>query len=273
MNESTLTNWLKTTALAMIFVSGQVLAVDGFELAQTNGCFICHQATSKRVGPAFSDIAKKYAGEANAVALLAAHIVKGTGPTGFGWQAEGRAELPFMPPNTGVTPENGLVLAKWILTEASKPTDNAKFVTSKISVTGQVKQPLELNVDDLQKLPVLQMKMVVRGHLPNEKPTTVIIKGVMLRDVLEKAALQTASPFDVKKSVIIVSASDGYRVVFSWPEVLFSPIGEGAILFFERDGKPLADDEGKIALTSLRDNGGIRFTKWVKSIEVRTITD
>jgi cytochrome c551/c552 len=273
MNKSALANWLKITVLAAILASGQALAADGFKLAQDNGCFVCHQPTDKRTGPSFSDIAKKYAGKKGAAARISTHIVKGTGPDGMGWQAEDKAMLPFMPPNAAVTPKNGLTLAKWVLAEAGKATDKAKFATDKVSVTGQVRQPLELNIDNLQKLPVLQMKMIPHGVRSNEKPAPVIVRGVLIRDILEKAVIQTASPYDVKKSAILVTASDGYRVIFSWAEVFHSPIGEGAMLFFEKDGKPLGDDEGKIALASLRDNNNIRYTKWVKSIEVRTIAD
>jgi|GEM_PF-387774 len=274
MNESTLKNWrLKITVLAMILGSGQVLAADGFELAQTNGCFVCHQATTKRIGPSFSDIAKKYAGNKNAATQLSTYIVKGTEPNGSGWQAEDKATLPHMPANTAVTPQNGLILAKWVLNEAGKATDKAKFVTNKVSVIGQVKQPLELSIDDLQKFPALQVKMMPHGSLSKEKPVPILVKGVLLRDILEKATIQTDSPYDVKKSAILITASDGYRIIFSWPEVFYSPIGEGVMLFFEKDGKPLADDEGRIALGSLRDNGNYRYMKWVKSIEVRTIAD
>ena len=271
MNKST-----QITILAMMLASGQTLATDGFTLAQANGCFVCHQATIQRVGPSFSDIEKKYAGKKkDAVTQLAATIVKGTAPDGLGWQAEKKAMLPHMPANITVTPENGLILAQWVLNEAGKATDKTKFVTDRISVTGIVRQPLEFTLKDLQKLPVLQMKMTPHGgSRPDAKPPVpVIVKGVLLRDILEKADVQTTSPYDVKKSAILVTASDGYRVIFSWPEIFHSPIGEGAILYFEKDGKPLADDEGKIALGSIRDNGNYRYAKWVKTIEVRTIAD
>jgi len=274
MNQSTLTVW-QMAVLSTMLASGQALAANGFELAQANGCFVCHQAETRRVGPSFSDIAKKYASKKDAAAQISAYIVEGTGPNGLGWQAEKKAMLPHMPANATVTPENGAILAQWVLTEASKATDKTKFVTDRISVTGMVKQPLEFTLDDLQKLPVLQVKMIPHGgSRPDGKPPVpVIVKGVLLRDILEKAELQTTSPYDVRKSAILITASDGYRIIFSWPEVFYSPIGEGAILFFEKDGKPLADDEGKIALGSLRDNGNFRYAKWVRTIEVRAISD
>ena len=46
-------------------------------LATKNGCTACHAADKKLVGPAFQDIAKKYAGDAGAVDKMAAKIKAG----------------------------------------------------------------------------------------------------------------------------------------------------------------------------------------------------
>ena len=73
---------------------------------------------------------------------------------------------------------------------------------------------------------------------------------------------------------IIATASDGYKVVFSWSEVFNSPLGEGVIVFFEKDGVPLADDEGRIAMVSTKDiRTGPRHVKWLQAIEVRKIAE
>jgi len=47
------------------------------ELAQKNACLACHAADKKLVGPSYQDVAKKYAGQKDAVAMLAASIKKG----------------------------------------------------------------------------------------------------------------------------------------------------------------------------------------------------
>jgi hypothetical protein len=50
--------------------------------------------------------------------------------------------------------------------------------------------------------------------------------------------------------------------------------GDGALVIYERDGAPLADDEGKIALVSLKDTRpGPRHVKWLQSIELRALGD
>jgi hypothetical protein len=38
---------------------------------------------------------------------------------------------------------------------------------------------------------------------------------------------------------IVVSAKDGYKVVFFWQEIMNTPVGGGVLILIERDGKPL----------------------------------
>ena len=47
------------------------------ELAQKNACLACHATDKKIVGPAYQDIAKKYAGQKDAEAMLVKSIKGG----------------------------------------------------------------------------------------------------------------------------------------------------------------------------------------------------
>jgi cytochrome c len=85
-------------------------------LAKAKGCLACHSVEAKVIGPAYKAVAKKYNGKKDAEATLTQHILKGTPmPAGVGWQKEGQASLPFMPPNTSVSPADAAKLAKWVL--------------------------------------------------------------------------------------------------------------------------------------------------------------
>ena len=99
-------------------------------------------------------------------------------------------------------------------------------------------------------------------------------KGVLLRDVLEQAGIVSQSHFDFKKMVVVLSASDGYRIVFSWSELFKSPVGDGVLVFFEKNGQALADNEGRFALVSTQDaDTSSRYVKWLKAIDVRRVVD
>ncbi len=78
------------------------------QLAQKNGCMACHSVDKKLVGPAYKDVAKKYAGDKTAEAKLADKIKKG----GSGvWGA-----IP-MPPHPQVSDADTKALAKWVLSQ------------------------------------------------------------------------------------------------------------------------------------------------------------
>jgi len=76
------------------------------ELAKSKGCLNCHAADQKRVGPAYKDVAAKYAGQADAADKLAAKIKAG----GSGvW-----GTMP-MPPNPSLSDADAKTLAQWVL--------------------------------------------------------------------------------------------------------------------------------------------------------------
>lgn len=81
-------------------------AMANAELAKKSNCMACHAMDKKLVGPAYQDVAKKYAGDKGAEAKLVAKVKAG----GSGvW-----GNVP-MPPNANVKEEDIKVLVKWVL--------------------------------------------------------------------------------------------------------------------------------------------------------------
>jgi cytochrome c len=96
--------------IALIAALAAVVAGPAFanaDLAQKKNCLACHATDKKLVGPAYKDVAAKYAGQKDAVAKLADKIQKG----GSGvWGA-----VP-MPANPQVNADEAKQLATWVLT-------------------------------------------------------------------------------------------------------------------------------------------------------------
>lgn len=89
-----------------VFASNAAMA--NADLAKSKNCMACHAVASKLVGPAFKDIAAKYAGQKDAEAKLTQKIIKG----GSGvWGAIA------MPANTQVSEAESRTLTKWILAQ------------------------------------------------------------------------------------------------------------------------------------------------------------
>ena len=75
-------------------------------LATAKNCMACHAIDKKVLGPAYKDVAKKYAGQKDAAAKLAAKVMKG----GSGvWGAVS------MPANPQVNEAEANKLVAWIL--------------------------------------------------------------------------------------------------------------------------------------------------------------
>lgn len=74
--------------------------------ATAKGCTACHSVDKKIVGPAFKEVAAKYAGQAEASSMLASKIMKGGSGT---W-----GPVP-MPANPQVKEDEARQLADWIL--------------------------------------------------------------------------------------------------------------------------------------------------------------
>lgn len=76
------------------------------DLARKNGCLACHALDKKLVGPAWSEVGRKYASDPTAEAKLITKVKKG----GAGvW-----GTLP-MPPNVTVTDADIKTLVKYVL--------------------------------------------------------------------------------------------------------------------------------------------------------------
>ena len=81
-------------------------AFASMDLAKKNACMSCHAIEKKLVGPAYQDVAKKYAGQKDAVANLAKSIKAG----GAGkW---GPVPMPTQP---ALSDADAKTLATWIL--------------------------------------------------------------------------------------------------------------------------------------------------------------
>lgn len=89
---------------ALMALSGPAFANKA--LAEKHGCLGCHAAATKIVGPAYRDVAAKYADDANAGSVLVQSIRNG---------GAGKWGEIAMPPQQQVSEADAKKLARWIL--------------------------------------------------------------------------------------------------------------------------------------------------------------
>lgn len=99
--------------IASVLIAAGLVAASpaqaNMELAKKSNCMACHAVDKKMVGPAYLDVAKKYAGDKEAAKALAAKIKAGSKGV---W-----GQIP-MPPNPNLKDADAEALAKWILAGA-----------------------------------------------------------------------------------------------------------------------------------------------------------
>jgi cytochrome c len=95
-------------ALLLLALAAALPAYAQEELAKKHNCFACHAVDKKLVGPAYKDVAAKYANDPQAEQKLFQKVKNG----GQGvW-----GQVP-MPPNTQVPDADIHSLVKWILSQ------------------------------------------------------------------------------------------------------------------------------------------------------------
>jgi len=139
-----------------------------------------------------------------------------------------------------------------------------------IRITGRVAQPLllemkelrSMNTEEVTDLPVICGSGTPKGRIRS-------CRGVLLEEVIRKAEVIKEEHNDTKKMLFIVSARDGFKVVFSWQEIFNTPIGGGVMILVERDGESLVEEAGRLELISAEDYyTGSRYVKGLSTIEV-----
>jgi cytochrome c len=96
----------RTLLVAVVATAFSSSAMAQLELAKSRNCLACHSVDKKILGPAYKDVAAKYAGDPGAAARLSRKVREG----GVGvW-----GKVP-MPANTRVTEAEADSLVKWIL--------------------------------------------------------------------------------------------------------------------------------------------------------------
>lgn len=164
-----------------------------------------------------------------------------------------------------------LALAASAMAADSHEHDGEKYASRSLTVGGMVRNPMTLDVEALRAMPATEFaetpffcgraepKHVVQGY-----------RGVLLRDLLEAAGVVDD---DVRHSrnymFVVADATDDYKVVFSLHEIRNTAVGDGVLVFYEKNGAALDTREGLIALVSLADaNLCNRHIRWLNSIEV-----
>src|ERR1700692_768680 len=97
---------MKNLVVLLICAAAAAPAFADADLARSKRCMACHAIGNKVVGPAFKDVAKRYAGQPDATEKLVQKVLKG---------GSGSWGVVPMPANTQVTEAEARELVRWVL--------------------------------------------------------------------------------------------------------------------------------------------------------------
>lgn len=146
-------------------------------------------------------------------------------------------------------------------------------VTSSFTISGEVFSPLTVSVMDLKKWKeVIIGDLVITNHSGEKKSDAKGLKGILLKEILQTVEIKSESPKVLSEYYFVFTASDGYRVVYSWNELFNTSVGESVYLITEKNGKSITEMDDSILVVSTKDfKTGRRNVKGLSSIAVMRV--
>ena len=133
-----------------------------------------------------------------------------------------------------------------------------------VKVDGEVTKSLMLNGDDLAKM--TRSTVTMKDHDGNVH----IYSGVAIQEILEQAGVTMGSQLrkgNLSK-YLLVKCADGYKVLFSLPEIDSSFTDKTIILADTLDGQPLSKDIGPFRVIVPGEKKGARSCFKVQELSV-----
>ncbi|MBL0308278.1 MAG: molybdopterin-dependent oxidoreductase [Bacteroidetes bacterium] len=151
------------------------------------------------------------------------------------------------------------------------PGDSIKYISKNVEVKGEVITPLNLTVDSLKQMKVVNIDsftVVCQSGATMKQDKSC--KGVLLKDILEKAVIKQSGHKD-RNFYIVARATDNYKATFSWAEIFNNPTGQNTYIIFEENGQPIGTQGDMILICKNDIKTGPRHVYWLKSIEVNRV--
>ena len=200
--------------------------------------------------------------------VLASFLLAGcAGRQAAGWKPAAAAQEPAAPAGEseassgGAAPEAGPPAALYLsLVEGLHVTGTPVTVdvrSFRLQIRGLVDSPLELSLEEVLAMPAVreEFPLVCPGFFVDRGVWT----GVPLRDILARAGVRPGAGH-----VLFTSLSQGYTSTLSLQDVQ----GDGVLVAYEFNGKPLPVVHGYPLRLTAKDHQGNVWVKWLGDIQV-----
>ena len=146
-------------------------------------------------------------------------------------------------------------------------------LTDGFVINGNVKHTITFSLKDAGSFTSHFIdSVVIYNHLHERKRVIRNIKGVLLKDVLEKAGLDEENPKLFSQVYFACIASDGYKVVFSRNEIFNTELGNKILIITEEGGQKAGTLNDHIAILSPLDKAtGRRYVQNLEQVKVERV--
>jgi DMSO/TMAO reductase YedYZ molybdopterin-dependent catalytic subunit len=155
------------------------------------------------------------------------------------------------------------------LAAAAFAADPALRIEGVAGRDGVAKPALQFTLADIAAMP----RTTLPGKTHDGKDHT--FEGVAMAELLRRAGLPQADNVrgPMLARYILVSAHDGYRAIFSLPELDPAFTDNRALLADKMDGQPLNDHDGPLRLVLPSEKREARWVRMVERIEILAAPD
>jgi DMSO/TMAO reductase YedYZ molybdopterin-dependent catalytic subunit len=155
------------------------------------------------------------------------------------------------------------------LAAAAFAADPALRIDGVAGRDGVVKPALQLTLPDIAAMP----RTTLTGKTHDGKEHT--FEGVAVAELLHRAGLPQGEEVrgPMLARYILVSAHDGYRALFSLPELDPAFTDNRALLADKMDGQPLSAHDGPLRLVLPAEKREARWVRMVERIEILAAPD
>ena len=143
-------------------------------------------------------------------------------------------------------------------------------VTAEFTISGAVKKETTFRIADIS---VMKQEVIGDVILHGHKTDTARqMKGVLLKNIIDSVGIVADDHRAYNSMVIMLTASDGYKNVYSWNELFNTEIGNHVFIITEMNGKTIDQMPDRIAVYSLSDAfTGRRHMVGLAKIEVKQV--
>jgi hypothetical protein len=145
--------------------------------------------------------------------------------------------------------------------------------TDSIKVFGKIKEAKTFSLAELDTFSKIAIpEQIIYNHKGEIKDTLKIMKGIPLKKLLSSIEFVYDKPKALNEFYFIFTATDNYKVVFSWNEIYNTDSGNNFFIITEMGGKKLKDLDQRIYFVSAADlKSGRRYIKGLEKIEVKQL--